>query len=117
MTLSKLISALIDQAEEINPLLVVDVDWLDDLEVDPDILLAMQPSWPFEHRISKVVLHDPMVEWDEDYGPEPATDDPDHGAWVLDREQTSAKPKTIFIGEGGQQGYLRGGVSALLGWR
>ena len=27
MTLSKLISALIDQAQEINPLLVVDVDW------------------------------------------------------------------------------------------
>ena len=117
MTLSELISHLVDQAQELNPDIEVDIDAIGHLEVDPDVLLAMQPSWPFEHRIGDVVLHDPLVEWDYDYGPEPATDDPDHGAWVLDREQTSAKPKTIFIGEGGQQDYLRGGVSALLGWR
>jgi len=118
MTLSELISALVDQAQEINPLLVVDVDWLDDLEVDPNVLLAMQPLWPFEHRIGDVVLHDPMVEWDEDYGPKPDDDDSeaqDH--WVLQRELVEAEAKTIFIGDGGQQTYLRSGALTLLGWR
>jgi len=117
MTLSELISHLIDQAQEINPLLVVNVNWLDDLEVDPEVLLAMQPSWPFEHVISQVVLHDPLAEWDEDYGPEPPADDPDAQAWHDDRALTEAKGKTIFISEGGQQAYLRSGASALLGWR
>ena len=117
MTLTELINALVDQAVELNPHMMADLDWLADADVDPDVLLAMQPSWPFEHRIGDVVLHDPLVKWDDDFGPEPATDDPDHGAWVLQRELAEAEAKAIFIGEGGQQAYLRDGVSALLGWR
>ena len=117
MTLSELISALVDQAQELNPLLVVDVDWLDDLEVNPDILIAHQPSWPFEYQVGSIVYHDPMVEWDEDYGPQPPADDPDAQAWHDDRALTMEKPKAIFIGEGGGQEYLRGGVASLLGWR
>ena len=117
MTLSELISHLVDQARELNPDIEVDIDAIGYLEVDPYVLLAMQPSWPFEHRIDEVVLHDPMVEWDEDYGPQPPADDPDAQAWHDDRALTLEKPKTIFIGEGGQQAYLRSGASALLGWR
>jgi len=118
MTLTELINALVDQAVELNPHMMADLDWLADADVDPNVLLAMQPSWPFEHRIGDVVLHDPLVEWDDDYGPKPDDDDSaaqDH--WVLQRELAEAEAKTIFIGEGGQQAYLRDGVSALLGWK
>jgi len=117
MTLSELISALADQAQEINPLLVVDVDWLDDLEVNPDILIAHQPSWPFEYQVGSIVYHDPVAEWEEEFGPQPPADDPDAQAWHDDRALTMEKPKAIFIGEGGGQEYLRGGVASLLGWR
>jgi len=118
MTLTELIQALVDQAQALNPDIEVDIDAIGHLEVDPDVLLAMQPSWPFEHRIGDVVLHDPLVEWDDDYGPKPDDDDSeaqDH--WVLQRELAEAEAKTIFIGEGGQQAYLRGEVASLLGWR
>ena len=117
MTLSELIQALVDQAQEINPLLVVNVDWLGDIEEDPEVLLAMQPSWPFEYQLGGPVLHDPMVEWDDEYGSEPAADDPDRQAWLDDRALAQAKPKTLFLHEAGGQQYLRGGVSTLLGWR
>ena len=115
MTLTELIQALTDQARELDP--EFDIDGPSELEYDPEVLLAMQPSWPFEYVISQVVLHDPLVEWDEDYGPEPPADDPDAQAWHDDRALTMEKPKAIFIGEGGGQEYLRGGVASLLGWR
>jgi hypothetical protein len=113
MQLSDLIEALIIEARDLNP------GWEpgDPMANNPEVLLAHQPSWPFEFSISKVVLHDPMKAWDEEYGPEPAHDDPDHEAWLADRQQEETKGKTIYIAEGGNQQYLAGGVATLLGWR
>lgn len=113
MTLSELIEGLVDQARQLNP------DWElgDPMGNDPDVKLAHQPSWPFEFDIDGIHLHDPMVAWDEEYGPEPAHDDPDREAWLADRQQEETKGKTIYIAEGGNQQYLAGGVATLLGWR
>lgn len=115
MQLSDLLDALTALAWELNPN-ALDVTGVP-LENDPEVLLAHQPSWPFELSISKVVLHDPLKAWDREYGPEPAHDDPNYEAWLDDRQREESKGKTIYIAEGGNQQYLVGGVAALLGWR
>ena len=105
MTLSELIEHLSMLAEGLD---------FDEVEVK----LAHQPRWPFELSIGEPVLHDPLEEWEEEYGAdEAAADDPDRVAWLADRTIAEGKPKTIFIPEGGRQEYLRGGVATLLGWR
>lgn len=83
-----------------------------------EVLLAHQPRWPFELSIGEPVLHDPLEEWEEEYGTEPPADlTPEEVAeWQADRAIAEGKPKTIFIPEGGRQEYLRGGVATLLGW-
>ena len=82
-----------------------------------EVMLAHQPRWPFELHIGEPVLHDPLEEWEEEYGTdEPAADDPDREAWLADRAIAEGKPKTIFIPEGGRQEYLRGSVAKQLGW-
>ena len=104
MTLSELIEHLSTLAEGLD---------FDEVEV----MLAHQPGYPFELSIGEPVLHDPLEEWEEEYGAdEPAADDPDHEAWLADRAIAEGKPKTIFIPEGGRQEYLRGGVAKLLEW-
>ena len=83
-----------------------------------EVMLAHQPRWPFELSIGEPVLHDPLEEWEEEYGTEPPADDTeeDKAAWQADRAIAEAKPKTIFIPEGGRQEYLRDGVAKLLEW-
>lgn len=84
-----------------------------------EVMLAHQPRWPFELSIGQPVLHDPLEEWEEEYGTEPPQDDDtgsETAAWLADRAIAEAKPKTIFIPEGGRQKYLRGGVAKLLEW-
>ena len=104
MTLSELIEHLSMLAEGLD---------FDKVEVK----LAHQPRWPFELSIGEPVLHDPLEEWEEEYGTdEPAADDPDREVWLADRAIAEGKPKTIFIPEGGRQEYLRGNVATLLDW-
>lgn len=79
-----------------------------------EVMLAHQPRWPFELSIGQPVLHDPLEEWEEEYGSQYEGDDKE--AWLADRAIAEAKPKTIFIPEGGRQEYLRGGVAKLLEW-
>ena len=102
MTLSELIEQLSMLAEGHD---------FDEVEV----MLAHQPRWPFELSIGEPVLHDPLAEWEEEYALT-SSDDPDYEAWLADRAIAEAKPKTIFIPEGGRQEYLRSGVAKLLEW-
>ena len=83
-----------------------------------EVMLAHQPGFPFELSIGEPVLHDPLEEWEEEYGAEPPADlTPEEVAeWQADRAIAEGKPKTIFIPEGGSQEYLRGGVAKQLGW-
>ena len=113
MTLAELIETLVDQAREINP------EWEpgDPLENDPEIVVAYQPNWPMETQITNVVLIDPMADWEDEFGPEPAEDDPDHEAWAADRALTEDKPKSIVIGTAWGNEYLRSGGATALGWR
>ena len=105
MTLSELIEHLSTLAEGYD---------FDEVEV----MLAHQPRWPFELSIGEPVLHDPLEEWEDEYGAEPPADlTPEEVAeWQADRAIAEGKPKTIFIPEGGGQEYLRGSVAKQLGW-
>ena len=103
MTLSELIEHLSTLAEGHD---------FDEVEV----MLAHQPSWPFELSIGEPVLHDPLEEWEEENALT-SSDDPDYEEWLADRAIAEGKPKIIFIPEGLHQAYLRGGVAKLLGWR
>jgi hypothetical protein len=118
MTLSELIQALVDQAQELNPRLVVNVDWLDDIEEDPEVRYAAQPNWPFEYAFNGPYLYDPMFAWHEEHGElTPEADDPDRQAWLDDRDLEQAKPKLIFLSESSQLGYLPSGAAEAVGWR
>lgn len=103
MTLSELIEHLSMLAEGLD---------FDEVEVK----LAHQPRWPFELSIGEPVLHDPLAEWEEENALI-SSDDPDYEARLADRAIAEGKPKTIFIPEGAHQGYLRGSVAKMLGWR
>lgn len=103
MTLSELIEHLSMLAEGLD---------FDEVEVK----LAHQPGYPFELSIGEPVLHDPLEEWEEENALT-SSDDPDYEEWLADRAIAEGKPKIIFIPEGSHQGYLRGNVAKLLGWR
>lgn len=113
MTLTEMLETLAEQAREIDP----DWEFGQDLENDPEIVVAYQPNWPMETQITNVVLLDPMTDWEEEYGPEPAEDDPDREAWLADRGLTEEKPKSIVIGTAWGNEYLRSGAATALGWR
>lgn len=57
MRLSRLIGELIELAESLNPR---DIDWQEGefvangFEVDPEVRLATQPTWPLAHNICSV---------------------------------------------------------------
>lgn len=104
MTLSELIDQLTSLAEEAG-------------DTDPEVIVAYQPNYPLETHIAELALLDPMADWDEDYGPEPADGDPDKEAWLADRAITEGKPKTLIIGTGWGAEYLRAGGALALGWR
>lgn len=86
MRLSDLIERLQDLAAE--------------CDTDPEVQLAVQPSWPFAHRLTDVVLVD--LDADDDGEPAPQT--------------CYAPPRrVVYLGEGGQIGYLTGIAKAELG--
>lgn len=89
MTLSDLIERLQDLAAE--------------CDTDPEVQLAVQPSWPFAHRLSDVILVDLDADADDD---EPPSD------------VTAQEPPrlVVYLGEGGQIGYLPGAAKGELGW-
>lgn len=81
MRLSELIERLTELQEELA----------DEGTEDAVVRLAMQPSYPLEHRICTEVV---AVESDD-----------------------APTAKVVYIAEGGQVGYLAGAVSMALGWR
>lgn len=86
-------------------------------DIDPEVRLAIQPHWPFEHRIASVggvkmnevgEVYDPQEHYDD--CPEDCEqgwdgrDDPDHKRkW---EERNDVLKPVLYIGEGGQIGYL-----------
>jgi hypothetical protein len=68
---------------------------------DPEVRLAHQPRWPFEHSIDQVIA---MPAADDDDEGEPA--DPD----------AAPADVVVYIAEGAQLGYLPGAPARELGW-
>ncbi|WFE74246.1 hypothetical protein [Roseinatronobacter sp. S2] len=88
MTLSELIATLQDLANDCDG-------------HDPEVRIAQQPSWPFEYRLSEAVLVD--LDADDHEPPHPTT--------------TYGEPRLfVYLGEGGQIGYLPGAAKDALGW-
>ena len=119
MTLSELIQTLVDQAIELNPGWTLD----DEMEIDPEVLLAHQPSWPFEYQIGTVAFLDckqnqldDLAEALAELGPDEEEDRAGIKDAMADVEAHGPEP-VLFIGEGGGQQYLREGGSTALGWR
>jgi hypothetical protein len=104
MTLSELIDQLTELQQEFP-------------DEDPDVVVAYQPNWPMETQITNAVAVNPMADWEEEYGPEPADGDPDKEAWLADRALTEQKPKSIIVGTAWDNEYLRAGGALALGWR
>lgn len=85
MTLQELIEELQQLAELTPP--------------DTVVHLAIQPQWPFAHKIDMVALVDPN-DADDDEGP----------------VNTEGMRPVVYIAEAGQAGYLPGAACAALNW-
>ena len=78
---------------------------------DVPVMLAHQPSWPFEYSVGEVIL------MDSDMVNEFATDeDGDYNPDTDDYELEELTP-VVYIAERAQEGYLNGVVSRALGWK
>lgn len=62
------------------------IEQLEGMDPDAEVVLAQQPSWPFEYTISGV------------------------------EEMSEADGNKVYIGEGRQVGYLDGEAARALGW-
>ena len=63
------------------------IDILEDADPETEIRLAIQPAWPFEHRVS--------------------------GAEIVG----DGEKDVVYLYEAGQIGYLPGDVTEAIGWR
>ena len=75
------------------------IEMLQDCDPEADVILGIQPSWPFEHRVQGVVQRKDFLDFNDD---EEIDDDTDE-----DRETfaTGGKPNDVIICEGGQIRY------------
>ena len=83
------------------------MEMLEDMPQDAEVRLAMQPNWPFEYSIGRVIEPAEMAEFAEDAAKDGGND----------FDSDDEIPEAVYIGEGTQLGYLPGLVSQTLGWR
>ena len=74
---------------------------LSQFDDDAEVILGIQPSWPFEHRIRGVVERQDFVDPDEEGNDLEETEASDCG----DSFTTRGKPNDVVICEGGQIRY------------
>ncbi len=81
-----------------------------------EVLIASQPSWPFENYIEEIRL----VEFIEDHPFEHDEEGDDPEICGICGEHAEAddhqKKTQIYVVEGGQKGYLPGEAKKELGW-
>ena len=75
---------------------------LEEYDENTEIRLAIQPSWPFEHTIGSIIEVD-LQERREEFVPVSAIMEPEH--------------LVVYLGQGGQIGYLPQPASEELGWK
>lgn len=100
------ITDLIDELQEL-------LDY-GELSPDAEVRLAVQPSYPFEHSLASVAV--PTADCEE-CGVEPGClheDGCPEGPGLVGGDLEPSE--VVYLGEGGQLGYLPGVVSGALGW-
>lgn len=113
MNAQTLIEAIAEQAGVYLTIDDEDAKLLGDFEVK----LAVQPSWPFEHRIASVIGPDEI----QDRINEEA-ECPEHEGYLIGHAncdvefEQEERPSVIYIAEGGQDGYLNSDAKSALGW-
>lgn len=113
--LSELIETLQGFADELGG---------EDGGVDPEVMMAHQPSWPLEMPVGSVVMVDLEAPDEEDEaefdaGLEAMTLEEREAAWA-EKEDSRGEPKwVVYVAEGswGGNGYLAGVASRELGYR
>lgn len=101
---------------------------------DAEVRLAFQPSWPFEHSVGDVVTMDDagsdleVVECEGEWYVEEGEEGEVAGPFATEAEAESKLTSlleaedeeignVVWIGEGGQLGYLPAVASRALGWK
>jgi hypothetical protein len=75
------------------------IEMLEDMPAEAEVRLAVQPSWPLEYSIGRVV------------GPDEIEDAAEEGG------DADMATRVVYMAEGAQLGYLPGAASNALGWR
>ena len=78
---------------------------LEQYDPDADVILGIQPSWPFEHRIRGVVERSEFVEYDDEELAEFDKEEEGDRSASRDSFSTAGKPTDVIICEGGQIRY------------
>lgn len=74
------------------------IEFLQDCDEDADVLLGIQPGWPFEHRVRGVVLRSDFQDCEEEEGSEDSS--LEEYSFV-----TKGRPNDVVLVEGGQIRY------------
>jgi len=91
------------------------IDQLKSMNPDAEVRLAIQPSWPFEHSLSRELIEIAETECEGCDGSGRGYEgDSCHSCNGTGK--TEAEP-IVYLAEGNQIGYLPGLVSRGLGWR
>ena len=78
------------------------IELLSEFDEDADVILGIQPSWPFEHRIKGLVQRRDFTDPEpEDY----RDGEPEGDSGYRDSFTTRGKPNDVVICEGGQIRY------------
>lgn len=109
MRLSELLQQLVEIAQAANP---DHDDILDsELDVDPEIRIAMQPRWPMEHHVSHIKLFHTNAEGIaelEDLLSMTGTEDTERAEAQIELDTLHAQDRTIiYIVEGAHIGYAK----------
>lgn len=90
------------------------IERLQDFPEETPVMMAQQPSWPFEYSIADVLLSHTYDSEDEQALCDP--DCPPEDKLAIEARMAEC-PDMVYIVEGEQTRYLPGHVSEVLGWR
>lgn len=79
------------------------MEFLERCDPEAEVMLGIQPSWPFEHRIKGVVVRRDFVE--PEYDEEGKEIEPPPVDRHRDSFATAGQPDDVFLVEGGQIRY------------
>ena len=90
------------------------IEMLESMDGDAEVRLGFQPQYPFEPEVGEIVEMGEYGSYCEEC--EILWDAHDQSECEAERPDPEEEANIVYIGEGGQIGYMPGFARAALGW-